>query len=128
LAKLPAPSSFALPEPADTFPERRTSLRQLLRKHSLVQFQVKPCFTPEWAVLHDVSPQGVGLLVGAPLPPGTTLYVQLHPWHQEGIPINRVVGVVHAAPDGTLGWRVGCAFAPRLDDVDLLCILADAGR
>jgi hypothetical protein len=127
LAKLITASSPEWPEPADLLPERRQSIRKLPQCPCLVQFLVRPCYAPDWAILSDVSPEGVCLLVSTPLEPGTLLYVQLHPWFC-GAPINRVVRVVHAAPDGALRWRIGCTFNHGLDAVDLHGVLTDPKR
>jgi hypothetical protein len=127
LATVITASSPELPELADLLTERRQSVRKPPRSPCLVQFLVRPRHAPDWAILGDVSPEGVCLLVGAPLQMGTRLYLQLHPWFC-GAPINRVARVVHVAPDSALRWRIGCTFIHGLDAVDLYGVLTDPNR
>ena len=77
--------------------------------------------TLSWgAVVHDISPSGVGITLCYPFRPGTYLDVELQA--TKGMIRSLMVRVVnvHDQTDGT--WRLGCEFVKPLteSDMDLL--------
>jgi hypothetical protein len=65
-----------------------------------------------WARVRDVSVSGIGLLLAAPIDPGTVLSVRLRAPGEPAAKARPAV-VVHAAQAGA-SWVVGCAFKTPL--------------
>jgi hypothetical protein len=81
---------------------------------------VWPNFTPQTAIVRDVSAAGVGLLFSRPLRPGARLSLQLG-----GHVMARAVAarVVHCTPQGGEWWLIGCRLARPLTDEELDSLL-----
>jgi hypothetical protein len=106
----------------DKAPERRACPRWQLRQHVVVAYVVRPHHSPDWAIVDNISPVGIGLHLGQCPEPGTTLYVQLHPGGPDG-PINRLVRVVHVQPTSGVLWFLGGAFVEPCTPADLHRVL-----
>lgn len=72
------------------------------------------------APLRDLTAAGMALLTTAAIEPGKLLLVVLH----EGAPA-RFVRVRYAIPAGKGHWSVGCSFALRLTEEELVALVDD---
>jgi hypothetical protein len=71
----------------------------------------------------DISPSGVGLVVGEEVEVGTVLSLTLH-GSAGGLTI--LASVVRAAAQGEAEWALGCSFIRELADAELGALLASA--
>jgi hypothetical protein len=81
---------------------------------------------PRWARLHDISPNGLALLLTARFDPGTILTVELRSAGRRGS-YTLLARVVHTTPRPDGSWTTGCALVQRLPD-DLLDELVEDPR
>jgi PilZ domain len=103
--------------------ERRATPRQACPPCEVLVVAVQPHFTALGATLRDVSTHGVGMVAGGGSGPGTVVALRL-PDPRLGRPQTVLARVVHAAPDATGGWVVGCALAAPLAEDELrACLL-----
>ena len=124
MAEATVPSTTKRPE---SQPERRAWLR--LRSEQEV------CCLPAtsshgaesdaWlAIVQDVSPGGISLLVRRRFEPGTLLTLELSARFDE-VTRPLPVCVVHAAQESKSFWIIGCAFASTLSQEDLQQFVAE---
>ena len=76
------------------------------------------------AIVEDVSPGGIGLLVRQRFEPGTLLTLQLSARFDE-VTRDLPVRVVHAAQESKSFWIIGCAFASTLSQEELQTFVAE---
>jgi hypothetical protein len=83
-----------------------------------------PLWTSErrWARIRSVSVNGISLLVGAPIEPGTDLAIDMK-IVDPGILLTLVARVVHATKQDEGSWIVGCKFLARPSEEHLLALL-----
>jgi hypothetical protein len=75
-----------------------------------------------WARVRNVSINGIGLLLSAPIAPGTDLKIEMQTM-DPGIPLTLVARVVHATMQEEESWIVGCKFLTRPTEEHLLALL-----
>ena len=75
-----------------------------------------------WARVRNVSVNGIGLLLGAPIEPGTDLIIEMKTM-DPGIPLTLVARVVHVTMQANESWIVGCKFLTRPTEEHLLALL-----
>jgi hypothetical protein len=93
-----------------------------------VRYLLAPSMRPGAALLYDLTAEGVALLAGTPLEPGTALLLQL-PGPPHARPTHSA-RVAHATAFGPNVWLVGCRLTAALSAEDLarLCqLFAGAG-
>jgi hypothetical protein len=76
------------------------------------------------AIVQDVSPCGIGLLVRQRFEPGTLLTLELSARFDE-VTRPLPVRVVHAAQESKSLWTIGCAFASTLSQEELQKFIAE---
>lgn len=124
-AMVPVPSE---PAPHKPKRERRASVRFLLN-HS-INSPLVAASSPEepeigwFGHLLDISLGGVGLLLPRSFEAGCLLTLELSDPAQ-GKPRSFAVRVVHASPDETRGWLVGCEFLYPLHEAELQALIAE---
>jgi hypothetical protein len=102
---------------------RRARVRYAFARDALCSFGSIDKYACRWAQIHDLSPAGIGLLVGCPFQPGKRVLVQMPagPFHY----LRELDGrVAHATPLGGGTWLIGCAFDRPLAEVEVQAILA----
>jgi hypothetical protein len=116
---LPEPTLAQLPEPPDRPPgaERRGCVRYYYRCGRRVRYVVRSSFRGGWAVLQDISPGGVGLLLGHRPEAGTVILLQLS-GPAPGDTHTRLARVLRTEPRGP-NWVAGCEFTPPLSEAEL---------
>jgi hypothetical protein len=97
--------------------ERRAAVRWCPRRPLRVAYAEKGSAEHRWALLHDISAGGLGLLVSSAIELGTVLIVQMRSPQQETRSI--LVRAVHATPHENGNWLVGCRFRPSLTNAEL---------
>jgi hypothetical protein len=103
-------------------PERRTAIRYRAENSSLLLAVVQnERHRP--ATLHDISCEGIGVLVERPLEAGAVIRVEIHSQVQHCWYLKKA-RVVHAhrAPGG---WLAGMAFLIKLDEADVPGLFAE---
>lgn len=85
-----APSDEPLPAGRDA----RSQERYHCRPRTVIRLAVRPSFRSFPALVHDVSADGIGILLDQPLEPGTVLAVQLH-GERPGLSMIRLAHVVN---------------------------------
>jgi hypothetical protein len=108
--------------------ERRASVRFLVRDENICQpvaasMPGQPDIGWFGQVL-DVSLSGVALLLTRPFEAGTLLVVELSDRAQREPP-SFLVNVVHARPEGTKGWLIGCEFIFPLREGELHALITE---
>ena len=113
----------AAPE-SDLDRDRRVRDRYLFGRHPQVKLIVKPHFHAQRATIRDLSPKGVGLVLGRLLEPQTTVAIQMRSLtaNQAWIGMARVRHVTRLE-NGI--WLLGCNFAHCLDDNDVASLIDD---
>jgi hypothetical protein len=113
----------SLPAPA---PERRRRVRYHCHLRAPAQYALRPPFHSDWALLHDLSASGAGLLLDCAPEPGAVLLLQL-PSNVVGCPTTRLARVAHATERPGGDYLVGCAFTPPLSEAELASVLQQLG-
>jgi|AP3Bu8745761321_1050154.scaffolds.fasta_scaffold05393_1 hypothetical protein len=74
------------------------------------------------ARVRNVSVNGIGLLLDAPIEPGTVLLIQMKTMDPD-IPLTLVARVVHATMQAEGSWIVGCKFLTKPTEEHLLALM-----
>jgi hypothetical protein len=100
--------------------ERRAVVRYLCDR----QVVYSPLLTRQRlrARVRNVSVDGIGLLLGDPIDPGTDLAIEMQTL-DPGIPLTLVARVVHATLQEEGSWIVGCRFLTRPTEEHRLTLL-----
>jgi hypothetical protein len=117
---LPSPGTAVLP--VGDRDEQRGGVRYLLPLGLSCRVVVRPEFRCRSAQIHDISAQGVGLVLPERLAEGTVLALQL----AGGRPgLSRVVGarVAHARPLEGGQWLMGCALTWPFSEDEVFAVL-----
>ena len=72
-----------------------------------------------WARVRNVSVDRIGLLLGAPIEPGTRLTIEMKTL-DPSILLTLLARVVHSTKQEEGSWIVGCKFITRPSEEDLL--------
>ena len=72
---MPEPEQPTLPRRAGI--EARTQTRYRCYDRTIVRFAIRPSYQNYFALVHDVSINGIGFLIDRPLEPGTVLALQM---------------------------------------------------
>jgi len=104
--------------------ERRARLRQECERLLPVSLLVKPSFAPRQGLLRELSEEGVGLILDAPVEPGATLFLHL-PGLRRGNSVTCQARVVYVSPLTDELWLVGCRLAAALSSVEVQKVLAE---
>jgi hypothetical protein len=102
--------------------DRRVSVRYLAEKESFAYSlgnNGDVCFT---ARIHDISRDGMGLIVSERVDPGTILNVELH-GSAEGVPCFLLARVMWTRERGEGMLLVGCQFSRSLSESELRALL-----
>ncbi len=102
--------------------ERRSLERLASGRKSLIRLLARPSFQTLTAVLQDVTPGGLGLILGSKLEPGTILALQIQ-GRRQGTSSIVSARVMHATPRPDGNWHIGCKFSARLKDEDEQALL-----
>src|SRR5947209_1064687 len=97
--------------------ERRATVRYRCRVGNSSRVFLAPNFETKAAVIQNVTANGIGLLLGRPVEPGTLLLVQAD--GAAGFPFERLACVVHTREQVDGRWLVGCKFAAPLQEDEL---------
>lgn len=102
-------------------PDRRVAVRWSSSQQAPCHFATLERITARWAIVLNVSLQGIGLEMPCDLAPGKELLVELpckDPAREKAV----VSYVVHSRPHSAGTWAIGCTFEHPLsqDDLDLL--------
>jgi hypothetical protein len=120
---MPKPDLAGVPEDAGTATavERRASprIRYAYSCGPVVRYLQRPGQEVHQAVLHDLSAEGAGLLVGTAPAPEALLLVQLGCSPRLGTSHTRLARVVHVTPREGNVWLVGCWFTAPLSPSEL---------
>jgi hypothetical protein len=100
--------------------DRRASVRYLCDREVFYS----PLCTSErrWARIRNVSVNGIGLLVGAPIERGADLAIDMSTADPSML-LTLVARVVHATKQEEGNWHIGCRFLSRPSEADLLTLL-----
>jgi hypothetical protein len=112
------------PASESTESERRVRDRYLFGRNPQVQFIVKPTFRAQRATIRDLSPTGVGLVLGQLLEPQTTVAIQMRSLTANQVWIG-MARVRHVTRLESGIWLLGCTFANCLDDNDVASLIDD---
>ncbi len=104
--------------------ERRVRDRYLFGRHPSVQFIVKPTFRAQRAAIRDLSPTGVGLILGRLLEPQTVVAIQMRSMTANQAWIGTAC-VRHVTRLESGIWLLGCTFARSLDDNEVASLIDD---
>jgi hypothetical protein len=100
--------------------ERRAVIRYLCDREVVYsRFSKRERF---WARVRNVSLHGIGLLLSAPIAPGTDLRMEMQT-KDPGSPLILLARVVHATMQEENNWIVGCKFLTRLTEEHLQDLL-----
>jgi hypothetical protein len=110
---------------ADGIPARSAERRAAVRYSCKLESALQP--VPEGdvfcsAVVVDISPTGIGLLVDRPIEPETLLAVELQSG-DSSLSYTLLVEVRHARAGKAGEWRLGCAFARELSEYEVKALL-----
>jgi hypothetical protein len=101
--------------------EQRFGNRYTCKDAPMVRVLPKPSFQPLWAVVHDVSERGLGLVLCHPLEVGTVVAIQLQ---RKRIGMSGILSgrVIHCTQQEDKNWRIGCFLSRNLseDEIDIL--------
>jgi hypothetical protein len=111
-----------------SLPERMTEERRHVRRYvvswgSFCRLQPWPESRPERLLLHDISTQGVGLVVAEPPPVGTVLALQL-PVGRSGAARWTAAEVRQVTRLAARIWVAGCALTALLSEEDVRDVLS----
>jgi hypothetical protein len=110
------------PEPrSPVAAERRGRVRYHCHFRAPARYAIGPRFYSDWAVLHDLSATGAGLLLHGAPEPGAVLLLQL-PSNVPGCPSTHLSRVVHARERPAGDYLVGCALTPPLSEAELASV------
>jgi hypothetical protein len=102
--------------------EHRCSKRHRCKKDSALRLMQRSKYKRHEAVIYDVSPRGLGLLIACKLEPGITIAIFLkQDLSQASDIVSAKVTHATAQPDGR--WLVGCSLSRRLSDGELSKLL-----
>src|SRR5262245_18404317 len=109
------------PHPPDA-PDRRALVRRQFGRDVPCRLVHSERQDARWARVKDISPGGVGLLVGSPFEAAPPVIVEL----TDSAGVRRFslaarVAYARLLQDGT--WRLGCVFANRLSEAELHALL-----
>src|SRR5262249_40016246 len=111
------------PEAPCAGPERRTGPRRRCQAAHMVRMLARPGFPSFKALVRDVSPQGLGLLLDRPLEPGTMLAIQLRGCRQRGLSCVLTARVRHCTELAEGAWVVGCSLSRRLSQAQFAALM-----
>jgi PilZ domain len=100
--------------------ERRAVVRYLCDKEA--SYYALPQCQRHWARVRNISTGGVGLLLDAPIEPGTDLVVEMKTM-DPATSLTLPARVVHATMQEEGSWIVGCKFFTRPAEEELLALL-----
>ncbi len=118
------PSSAGWPVTSKPASERRAVVRALCPPGAYARLSGSFADSHRWGRVHDASPWGLGLLLAAPVEPGTVLIVCLHGPGLGRVRL-RLARVTHATPQPDGAFLVGCALVEPLP-AEVLQALADS--
>ncbi len=110
--------------PGEPERERRGRDRYLFGRYPQVKFIVKPTFRAQHATIRDLSPKGVGLVLGRLLEPQTVVAIQMRSLTSNQVWIG-TARVRHVTRLESGIWLLGCNFAQSLDDNDVASLIDD---
>jgi hypothetical protein len=100
--------------------ERRAVVRYLC-DHEVSYYELPAC-QRRWARVRNVSTAGIGLVLSAPIDPGTDVVIEMRTMDAE-TSLVLPARVVHATKQEEGNWIVGCKLVRRLTEEDLLALL-----
>jgi hypothetical protein len=84
----------------------------------MVRFRAEAAGSSGWAMVADLSADGIGLILDQGIEPGAWLLIELR-CGDAGPPTAVRARVCHADQLGEDAWSIGCALATELTDADL---------
>lgn len=103
--------------------ERRASVRHLCNLETFYQQGEGRLDLVWWpALVHNISTNGIGLVLSRCYEPGTPLAIALHSPSQN-FSCSLEARVIHVNPQPDGKWVVGCVFITRLTDAELQALL-----
>jgi PilZ domain len=100
--------------------ERRAVVRYLC-DHEASYYELPKC-QRRWARVRNISTAGIGLVLCAPIDPGTDLVIEMKTMDPDTSLI-LPARVVHATMQEEGSWIVGCKLLSKLAEEDLLALL-----
>jgi hypothetical protein len=96
--------------------ERRANIRYACEQMTFCRSLSVPRERFWTAVVRDLSASGIGLLVRSSFELGTILAIELQGLRSARTLLGRVI---HARPQASGGWIIGCELASNLSDAEL---------
>lgn len=105
------------------WPERRRAIRYSAQDSSLLLTVVQnDRHRP--ATLHDISSEGIGVLLDRAIDPGAFIRVEIHSRAKHCWYLKKA-RVVHAQPQAVGAWLAGISFLMKFDEVDVPALFAE---
>ena len=114
----PTECTEPLSDAAGGFTERRVCDRHYYGQVLFIRFIARPNFQSLRAILHDVSPSGIGLVVHSPVPAQTALAVRLQ---SKCTGVSGILAAIvrHSRQLGENCWLLGCSLSRNLSESEL---------
>ena len=101
---------------------RRAYQRRRCERLHTVRLLARPDLQSFWAMVHDVDPQGLGLVLAHPLDEGAVLAVHLRGARRDGLSCVLSGRVRHCTRWTGGEWLVGCKLSRPLTDEELAAL------
>ena len=116
--------------PESTLQPGRTRQTTAIERRAWVRYQCSreacysslPSYERFWATVQNISVDGIGLVVSAPIEPGTYLVVEMQTTSRP-IYLTMLARVIHAVEQAEGGWAVGCELITKPTQEQLQALL-----